>query len=132
MKSITDCTNKKYVSVTFSEFLHFFVVCLLGPDDFLTRFLIFLFGFSLSLTWQQALTMRLQKERDVVGQEAESLREKLELVQSQVAKATRDRELLLSETESSRERFDKVNQNLLKVQVRISDLYLLFPPTFVS
>lgn len=62
--------------------------------------------------------MRLQKERDVVGQEAASLREKLELVQSQVAKATRDRELLLSETESSRERFDKVNQNLLKVQVR--------------
>jgi hypothetical protein len=48
MKSITDCTNKKYVSVTFSEFLHFFVVCLLGPADFLTRFLIFLFGFSLS------------------------------------------------------------------------------------
>lgn len=72
--------------------------------------------------------MRLQKERDVVGQEAASLREKLELVQSQVAKATRDRELLLSETESSRERFDKVNQNLLKIQVRLSDLYLLFSP----
>ncbi len=70
--------------------------------------------------------MRLQKERDVVGQEAASLREKLELVQSQVAKATRDRELLLSETESSRERFDKVNQNLLKVQVGFS-LYILFP-----
>jgi hypothetical protein len=69
--------------------------------------------------------MRLQKERDVVGQEAESLREKLELVQSQVAKATRDRELLLSETESSRERFDKVNQNLLKVQVR---LIFIVPP----
>ncbi len=66
----------------------------------------------------QSVTLRLQKERDAAGQEVTSLREKLELVQSQVAKATRDRELLLSETESSRERFDKVNQNLLKVQVR--------------
>lgn len=63
--------------------------------------------------------MRVQKERDSASQEIASLKEKLELLQSQVAKATRDRELLLSETETSRERFDKVNQNLLKVQVRI-------------
>lgn len=61
--------------------------------------------------------MRLQKERDAISQEVTTVKEKLELVQSQVAKATRDRELLLSETETSRERFDKVNQNLIKVQV---------------
>ena len=69
------------------------------------------------------MTLRLQKERDAVAQEVTSLREKLELVQSQVAKATRDRELLLSETESSRERFDKVNQSLVKVQVRPPSLF---------
>lgn len=60
---------------------------------------------------------RLQKERDASAQEVVTLQEKLELLQSQVAKATRDRELLLSETENSRERYDKVNQNLLKIQV---------------
>lgn len=74
------------------------------------------------------MTLRLQKERDVASQEVTTLREKLELVQSQVAKATRDRELLLSETESSRERFDKVNQNLLKVQVST----LLSSPSITS
>ena len=81
------------------------------------RILIFVFCFN------QSVTLRLQKERDAVAQEVTSLREKLELVQSQVAKATRDRELLLSETESSRERFDKVNQSLVKVQVRPSPLF---------
>lgn len=65
---------------------------------------------------------RLQKERDTIAQEVVSLQEKIELLQSQVAKATRDRELLLSETENSRERYDKVNQNLLKIQV----LFLCF------
>ena len=73
--------------------------------------------------FNQSVTLRLQKERDAVAQEVTSLREKLELVQSQVAKATRDRELLLSETESSRERFDKVNQSLVKVQVRPPSLF---------
>ena len=60
---------------------------------------------------------RLQKERDTISLEVVSLQEKIELLQSQVAKASRDRELLLSETENSRERYDKVNQNLLKIQV---------------
>lgn len=51
MKSITDCTNKKYVWVTFSEFFSIFlVVCLLGPADFLTRFLYLIWFLSLSLT----------------------------------------------------------------------------------
>lgn len=76
------------------------------------------------LSHLQSVTLRLQKERDVASQEVTTLREKLELIQSQVAKATRDRELLLSETESSRERFDKVNQNLLKVQVSVFTLML--------
>lgn len=65
----------------------------------------------------QSLTLRLQKERDSLVQEASSQREKLELLQAQIAKVTRDKELLLSETETSRERFDKVNQSLVKVQV---------------
>ena len=78
------------------------------------------------------MTLRLQKERDSLAQEAASLKEKLELLQAQIAKATRDRELLLSETETSRERFDKVNQNLMKVQVsyhvsiKILPFHLLF------
>ena len=80
-------------------------------------------GFSFLFCFNQSVTLRLQKERDAVAQEVTSLREKLELVQSQVAKATRDRELLLSETESSRERFDKVNQSLVKVQVRPPSLF---------
>lgn len=63
------------------------------------------------------MALRVQKERDSLAQEAAALKEKLELVQAQVAKATRDRELLLSETETSRERFDKVSQSLVKVQV---------------
>ena len=70
----------------------------------------------------QGVMMRLQKERDTSTHEVSSLQEKLDLLQSQVAKATRDRELLLSETETSRERFDKVNQNLLKLQVCIYPL----------
>lgn len=61
--------------------------------------------------------MRLQKERDSNAQEVSSLQEKLELLQSQVLKATRDREILITETETNREKFDKVNQNLLKLQV---------------
>ena len=74
--------------------------------------------------------LRLQKERDSSAQEVLMLQEKLELLQSQMAKATRDRELLLNETESSRERYDKANQNLLKLQVDkvevgfIDDIYL--------
>ena len=62
---------------------------------------------------------RLQKERDSSTHEVSSLQEKLDLLQSQVAKVTRDRDLLLSETETNRERFDKVNQHLLKLQVFI-------------
>ena len=65
----------------------------------------------------QCITLRLQKERDSSAQEAVNLQEKLDLIQSQMSKATRDRELLLSETETSRERYDKLNQSLLKLQV---------------
>ncbi len=61
--------------------------------------------------------MRLQKEKDSSAQEVVSLQERLELLQSQVLKATRDREILMTETETSREKFDKMNQNLLKLQV---------------
>ena len=65
----------------------------------------------------QSITLRLQKERDSSAQEVVNLQEKMELLQSQMAKATRDRELLLSETETSRERYDKLNQSLSKLQV---------------
>lgn len=70
--------------------------------------------------------MRLQKERDSNVQEVSSLQEKLEILQSQVVKATRDREILITETESNREKFDKANQNFLKLQVSMIRNFTLF------
>ena len=76
----------------------------------------------------QSITLRLQKERDSSAQEVVNLQEKMDLLQSQMAKATRDRELLLSETETSRERYDKLNQSLLKLQVHQVEVDILVEP----
>lgn len=61
--------------------------------------------------------LRLQKERESSAQEVEKLEEKVELLQSQIAKATRDRELLHNEAESCREKYEKASQTLQKIQV---------------
>ena len=61
---------------------------------------------------------RVQKDKDLACDEIDSLKDKMELLQSQLAKLQRDREIALSEVEDLQEKYDKAATQAQRMLVR--------------
>lgn len=75
---------------------------------------------------------RLQKDKDVASNEVDTLKDKVELLQSQLGKSQRDRDIVLKEVEDMQDKYDKAATQAQRMLVRSAYLLLHFSKSSLS